>query len=230
LKLRALKNLKEFDVNTTLEVTLIKGVNDDQVSSILDFALKNEFVCELRFHPLCLVSDRVEFPYDKEHVLSIDDIKQVLEKSSDGAVSAKLFDLYNSLGAKIARIAGTAGFACDNAYFSKADSLKPFLTVDELLFLDDFVGIIGKGDFSSVLKHLRKFKLKYLKLASLFLFNNFSNFKLEKELVLSRKIFRININQVITDFSGNLSAPFLNAHVLQDGTYRMPADPPPPIE
>jgi 7,8-dihydro-6-hydroxymethylpterin dimethyltransferase len=49
---RALERLNELDVSTTLVVTLKKGVNDDQIGQIIDFALQQPCVRGVTFQPI----------------------------------------------------------------------------------------------------------------------------------------------------------------------------------
>jgi 7,8-dihydro-6-hydroxymethylpterin dimethyltransferase len=49
---KALERLNKHDVSTTLVVTLKKGLNDDEIGSILDFALKQPCVRGVTFQPV----------------------------------------------------------------------------------------------------------------------------------------------------------------------------------
>lgn len=49
---RALNHLNEHNVSTTLVVTLKKGLNDDQIGAILDYALKQPCVRGVTFQPV----------------------------------------------------------------------------------------------------------------------------------------------------------------------------------
>jgi len=49
---RALDRLNEHNISTTLVVTLKKGLNDDEIGSILDFALKQRCVRGVTFQPI----------------------------------------------------------------------------------------------------------------------------------------------------------------------------------
>ena len=48
---KALENLNQFNVSTTLVVTLQKGLNDHEIGEILDFALKQKCVRGVTFQP-----------------------------------------------------------------------------------------------------------------------------------------------------------------------------------
>ncbi len=49
---RALDHLNEFDISTTLVVTLQKGLNDGEIGEIIDFALKEPAVRGVTFQPV----------------------------------------------------------------------------------------------------------------------------------------------------------------------------------
>lgn len=49
---RALDHLNEFDISTTLVVTLQKGLNDSEIGDIIDFALKEPAVRGVTFQPV----------------------------------------------------------------------------------------------------------------------------------------------------------------------------------
>jgi uncharacterized radical SAM superfamily Fe-S cluster-containing enzyme len=51
-RVRAMEHLNEFNVSTTLVVTLQKGLNDDEIGDILDFALKQRCVRGVTFQPV----------------------------------------------------------------------------------------------------------------------------------------------------------------------------------
>lgn len=51
IRLRALDRLNALNLSTTLVVTLAKGVNDDEIGTLLDFALKQRCVRGVTFQP-----------------------------------------------------------------------------------------------------------------------------------------------------------------------------------
>jgi len=52
MKRRALDNLKKADIPTSLEVVLMRGVNEGQISTIIDYAAQNPFIRQINFSPL----------------------------------------------------------------------------------------------------------------------------------------------------------------------------------
>jgi len=51
----ALENLKNFDIQTILETTHIKDLNEQEISNIFEFALKNDFIQGVVFRPYCFM-------------------------------------------------------------------------------------------------------------------------------------------------------------------------------
>jgi uncharacterized radical SAM superfamily Fe-S cluster-containing enzyme len=49
IKMRALDNLKKADIPTSLEVVLMRGVNEGQVGKIINYAAQNPFVRQINF-------------------------------------------------------------------------------------------------------------------------------------------------------------------------------------
>src|ERR1041385_8145822 len=50
--MKAIERLNELDLSTTLVVTLQRGVNDDEIGEILDYALKQPCVRGVTFQPV----------------------------------------------------------------------------------------------------------------------------------------------------------------------------------
>jgi 7,8-dihydro-6-hydroxymethylpterin dimethyltransferase len=56
---KALEHLNKYNLSTTLVVTLEKGLNDDEIGSLIDFALKQDCVRGITFQPTS-ISGRLE--------------------------------------------------------------------------------------------------------------------------------------------------------------------------
>jgi len=59
IRKKALQHLNEYDLSTTLVVTLQRGVNDDEIGTIIDFALQQPCVRGVTFQPT-QISGRLE--------------------------------------------------------------------------------------------------------------------------------------------------------------------------
>ena len=82
IRLKALEHLNELNLSTTLVVTLQKGVNDDEIGSIIEFALKQRCVRGVTFQPT-QVAGRVEnFDPAKDRITMTDVRSRILEQTS----------------------------------------------------------------------------------------------------------------------------------------------------
>lgn len=81
IRKRALENLNRVNLSTTLVVTLQKGLNDDEVGEILDFALKQKCVRGVTFQPTS-VSGRLEnFNPETDRMTNTEVRQLILEQS-----------------------------------------------------------------------------------------------------------------------------------------------------
>jgi 7,8-dihydro-6-hydroxymethylpterin dimethyltransferase len=78
---RALDRLNEYDISTTLVVTLKKGLNDDEIGSIIDFALKQKCVRGVTFQPIQIAGRLEQFDPAKDR-LTLGEIRQQILKQS----------------------------------------------------------------------------------------------------------------------------------------------------
>lgn len=75
IRMRALENLNRFEISTTLVVTLQRGVNDDEIGHIIDFALQQECVRGVTLQPV-QVAGRLDGYHDGIHRLTISEIRR----------------------------------------------------------------------------------------------------------------------------------------------------------
>src|SRR5262249_19287977 len=78
---RALDHLNEHNISTTLVVTLKKGLNDDEIGQIIDFALKQRCVRGVTFQPV-QIAGRVEAFDPARDRLTLGETRQNILKQS----------------------------------------------------------------------------------------------------------------------------------------------------
>ena len=79
---RALDRLNEHNISTTLVVTLKKGLNDDEIGDLIDFALKQKCVRGITFQPIQIAGRLEAFDPEKDR-LTLGEIRQnILSQSS----------------------------------------------------------------------------------------------------------------------------------------------------
>lgn len=82
IRQRALKNLNELNLSTTLVVTLERGQNDDEIGNILDFATRQKCVRGVTFQPTS-VSGRLEnFDPSIDRITNSEVRRLIVEQSS----------------------------------------------------------------------------------------------------------------------------------------------------
>jgi uncharacterized radical SAM superfamily Fe-S cluster-containing enzyme len=82
IRMRALEQLNANGLSTTLVVTLQKGVNDDEIGEIVDFALKQPCVRGITFQPV-QAAGRLDGYDDGSHRLTLSEVRrQILEQST----------------------------------------------------------------------------------------------------------------------------------------------------
>lgn len=80
-RMKALEHLNEFNLSTTLVVTLQKGLNDDEIGEIIDFALKQRCVRGVTFQPT-QVAGRLENFNPATDRYTLTEIRQDILKQS----------------------------------------------------------------------------------------------------------------------------------------------------
>jgi len=80
LKQTALETIAKYNIPTTLVATLVKGLNDDHIGPIVEFAVKNRFIRGITFQPMIYLRDRLTFdPMDR---LTLPDVIKAIEKQT----------------------------------------------------------------------------------------------------------------------------------------------------
>jgi 7,8-dihydro-6-hydroxymethylpterin dimethyltransferase len=76
VRMKCLEKLNELNLSTTLVITLQKGMNDDEVGSIIDFALKQRCVRGVTFQPV-QIAGRFEHEPDANR-LTLTEVRQAI--------------------------------------------------------------------------------------------------------------------------------------------------------
>ena len=89
-KLRAVELLGEYNLNITLAVTLQGGVNEDQISPIVEFAKQNRHITAINFQP-ATYSGRFTLPEDLEKRVTFPDVIKSIAQGSKGEMCEQDF-------------------------------------------------------------------------------------------------------------------------------------------
>jgi 7,8-dihydro-6-hydroxymethylpterin dimethyltransferase len=82
VRLKALEHLNKLNLSTTLVVTLQKGVNDDEIGQIIDFALKQECVRGVTFQPTQIAGRNDDFNPQTDR-LTLTEVRQNILDQTD---------------------------------------------------------------------------------------------------------------------------------------------------
>ncbi len=78
---KAIEHLNEFNLSTTLVITLQKGLNDDEIGEIIQYALQQPAVRGVTFQPI-QVAGRIEDFDPKKHRITLTEVRQkILEQA-----------------------------------------------------------------------------------------------------------------------------------------------------
>lgn len=80
-RLQAIENLNECNLSTTLVVTLQKGLNDDEMGAIIDFALKQRCVRGVTFQPVQVAGRTEDFDPATDRITLTEVRQRILEQS-----------------------------------------------------------------------------------------------------------------------------------------------------
>lgn len=80
-RLKALEHLNKHNISTTLVVTLQKGINDDEIGAIIDFALKQPCVRGITFQPTQFAG-RLEHVDPNTHRYTLTEVRQAILSQS----------------------------------------------------------------------------------------------------------------------------------------------------
>ncbi|WP_457619376.1 tetraether lipid synthase Tes [Methanopyrus sp.] len=104
LKKEAIKALEREGVSTVLVPTLTRGVNDDQIRPMLDFAREFEVIRGINVQPISFTGRTPREERERMRI-TISDFVKLVEKQTDGRIPAESFYPV-PIAAKIARLIG----------------------------------------------------------------------------------------------------------------------------
>ena len=82
IRMKALNHLNELNLSTTLVVTLQKGVNDDEIGKIIEFALQQKCVRGVTFQPTQVAGRTDNFDPSKDRITLTDVRQRILDQTT----------------------------------------------------------------------------------------------------------------------------------------------------
>jgi len=84
LVLKALRNLEKEGIRTSIYTTIAKGINDDQVGPILDFAASHKFIWTVSFKPIYLNGVSPHSGLSKANLISYSELLNLIARKIPG--------------------------------------------------------------------------------------------------------------------------------------------------
>ncbi|HLP80253.1 MAG TPA: radical SAM protein [Acidobacteriota bacterium] len=81
IRKKAIDQLNKFNISTTLVVTLQKGVNDDEIGEIIDYALKQQCVRGVTFQPTQVAGRNKQFDPTTDRMTLTEVRQRIIEQS-----------------------------------------------------------------------------------------------------------------------------------------------------
>jgi uncharacterized radical SAM superfamily Fe-S cluster-containing enzyme len=145
LKLRALKNLKDFKIKVYLSSTIAYGVNENEISNLLKFAIRNnDFIIGINIYP---ATPYGKFDISIKKYLTPSDIVSMLEKASSGLITKEYVLEFKRLRMNLNRVLSKFKifFPCYSYYHSHTllkvenNQLKHFISLNDLKGVNEFI-------------------------------------------------------------------------------------------
>jgi uncharacterized radical SAM superfamily Fe-S cluster-containing enzyme len=113
-KLKAIENCRDNHLAVVLVPTVVRGINDDQLGKIIEFAIKNDIVKGVNFQPATYMGRFASADIDVSERATIPDVLKAIELQTGGALRADDFypipSLHHSCTAVTLVLAGEEGF------------------------------------------------------------------------------------------------------------------------
>lgn len=81
IRQKAIENLNKLNLSTTLVVTLQKGLNDDEIGKIIEFALKQECIRGVTFQPTQIAGRLENFNHETDRITLTEVRRKILEQT-----------------------------------------------------------------------------------------------------------------------------------------------------
>ncbi len=82
IRSQAIENLNKLNLSTTLVVTLQKGLNDDEMGEIIEYALKQKCIRGVTFQPTQIAGRLENFNHETDRITLTEVRRKILEQSS----------------------------------------------------------------------------------------------------------------------------------------------------
>ena len=151
VKKQAIQNAREIGMHSLILVpTVVRGVNEDQVGGIIEFAVENRDVIRcVNFQPVS-ITGRIDYDARKEMRITIPDVIKLIEEQTGGRIPASEWFTVPSmmpLGRGLGFIKGSprlelgTHFACGMSTFIYIDDDGSYRPITDLIDIDRFIDL-----------------------------------------------------------------------------------------
>jgi sulfatase maturation enzyme AslB (radical SAM superfamily) len=141
IKFKALDNLERLNISTDLKVTVVRGVNENQMAKILDCAVKHKFIKEVFFLG-CRYLGRAK-GLSFERCLMPDELIDILENQTSGKISRENIFLFQKLYFSL-----LAAFSVKKCFYNQHFLIKRrkngYTAINEIIDLKDISAKLDK--------------------------------------------------------------------------------------
>jgi len=158
IKMKALQNLKKFNIPTFLGFTLVDGINNDQIKYVLNFAMNNDdFIRAIFFYG---ATPYGRFNVEMKRYLTTSDIILLLEEASNGKITMEYFLEFKKLKEYVYNFMNKIGLSFPTPFFNvpykivrhSPPQLEEYIPLKELKKINEN---IEKKKYISLLKYVK---------------------------------------------------------------------------
>ncbi len=95
IKLKILDNLKRIGMQVSLLVTVMKGINEDEVIKIINYAVKNNYIRAVIFQPYTVAVK--ESPFSQDRAMLRDEVIDIIERDTQKKINRQDIFLFQKL-------------------------------------------------------------------------------------------------------------------------------------
>ncbi len=96
IKLQVLNNLQKLNILTGLNVTIAKGINEEQIPLIIDYAVANNFIKDVSFATVSFIGN-ANSNFHTDSLLMPDELIDMVELYTEGKISRKNIYFFQKL-------------------------------------------------------------------------------------------------------------------------------------
>lgn len=154
-KLEAIENCRQASLGIVLVPTLVKGINDEQIGDIIQFAIDNiDIIRGVNFQPVSFAgrtpSDKVE-----QQRITIDDLTKEVEKQTQSRIKhdtfypaaavAPISDLIAAMSGEEAEVTLTCHEHCGVGTYIFKEKDGTIIPITEFIDVDKFIKLVNKS-------------------------------------------------------------------------------------